>query len=147
MKHLLVLLAGLLGGCVDGLAPAEVGIGRVIGPYPGRLAAVLPPITRIKAPATSGAVSMLSPHIARPPTAIDRKISVNRPCKSPCVKEASHVEVASMPAPNADHKAPTSKAPALKFCSANTGNMKAKALAARLKSAAATISTRTVCCT
>jgi len=45
----------------------------------GMKSAVLPPIIRIKAPATSGAVNMLSPHIARPPTAIERKISVNRP--------------------------------------------------------------------
>jgi hypothetical protein len=45
--------------------------------------AVLPPMIRIKAPAIKGAVNMLSPHIASPPTAIDRKISVKRPCRSP----------------------------------------------------------------
>jgi hypothetical protein len=44
MKHVLAL-ACLLGGCVEGLAPAEVGIGRVVGAYPGNVAAVLPPMT------------------------------------------------------------------------------------------------------
>ena len=55
------------------------------------------------------------------------------------------MDVASIPAPRADHNAPTSSAPALKFCSANTGSMNAKALAAKLYKAAVTINTSTVC--
>ena len=45
----------------------------------GMKSAVLPPMMRIRAPATIGAVSMLRPHMASPPTAMERKISVNRP--------------------------------------------------------------------
>ena len=40
-----VLLLSMLGACVDGLAPSEVGAGRRVGIYPGPLAAVLPPMT------------------------------------------------------------------------------------------------------
>jgi hypothetical protein len=38
-------LALVLAGCVDGLAPAEIGIGRRVGMFPGDVAAVLPPMT------------------------------------------------------------------------------------------------------
>ncbi len=42
----LVLAPAILGGgCVEGLAPEEIGIGRRVGLYPGDIAAVLPPLT------------------------------------------------------------------------------------------------------
>jgi hypothetical protein len=47
MKTLAVLALVLapLVGCVDGLQPEEIGIGRRVGLYPGEVAAVLPPLT------------------------------------------------------------------------------------------------------
>lgn len=40
-----LVLALALGGCVDGLAPMELGVGRRVGMYPGDVSAVLPPMT------------------------------------------------------------------------------------------------------
>jgi hypothetical protein len=41
-----ILLPALFAaGCVEGLAPEEIGIGRRVGMYPGDVAAVLPPLT------------------------------------------------------------------------------------------------------
>lgn len=47
MKSLLALALTLapLVGCVEGLSPEEIGIGRRVGLYPGEVAAVLPPLT------------------------------------------------------------------------------------------------------
>jgi hypothetical protein len=45
VKPALALLATLAGGCVEGLEPAEVGLGRRVGMFPGAIAATLPPMT------------------------------------------------------------------------------------------------------
>jgi hypothetical protein len=40
-----LLTCALLVGCIEPLAPAELGLGRRIGSFPGEVAAVLPPMT------------------------------------------------------------------------------------------------------
>lgn len=45
MKLALATTLALAAGCVDGLAPGELGLGRRLGVFPGEVAAVLPPMT------------------------------------------------------------------------------------------------------
>lgn len=45
MRYRALAVAIALGGCVEGLQPAEIGVGRRVGTYPGETAAVLPPMT------------------------------------------------------------------------------------------------------
>ncbi len=69
--------------------------------------AVLPPITAIRAPATTGASRKPSAATARPPTAKAPDMNRKRQDTSPCVIDVRPREASSIPTPSADHNHPS----------------------------------------